>query len=39
VFEEIRWERRERLPQYDFLEGDLGFVRMLAGNSPAESSI
>jgi 8-oxo-dGTP diphosphatase len=39
VFEEIRWETRERLPGYDFLEGDLGFVRMLAGNSSAESAI
>jgi len=39
VFEEIRWERRERLPEYDFLEGDLGFVRILAGNGPGESAI
>ena len=30
VFEQIRWETRERLPQYDFLEGDLDFVRRLA---------
>ena len=35
VFAEIRWEKRERLSAYDFLEGDLGFIRMLAGNSPA----
>ena len=39
VFEEIRWEKRERLPGYDFLEGDLDFVRVLAGNGPAESAI
>jgi hypothetical protein len=39
VFEEIRWERRERLPQYDFLEGDLDFVRTLAGNPSPESAI
>ena len=31
VFEQIRWERRERLPDYDFLEGDVDFVRRLAG--------
>ena len=35
VFEEIRWETRERLPEYDFLEGDVGFVRMLAENRSA----
>jgi 8-oxo-dGTP diphosphatase len=39
VFEEIRWERRERLPQYDFLEGDLDFVKTLAGNSSPDSAI
>jgi 8-oxo-dGTP diphosphatase len=39
VFEEIRWEKRERLPGYDFLEGDLDFVKMLAGNGPLESPI
>jgi 8-oxo-dGTP diphosphatase len=31
IFEEIRWERRERLPEYDFLEGDRDFVRRLSG--------
>jgi 8-oxo-dGTP diphosphatase len=30
VFEQVRWETRERLPTYDFLEGDVDFVRMLA---------
>ena len=39
VFEEIRWERRERLSQYDFLEGDLDFVRTLAGNGSPEAAI
>jgi 8-oxo-dGTP diphosphatase len=29
-FEQIRWEARERLPEYDFLEGDVEFVRRLA---------
>jgi 8-oxo-dGTP diphosphatase len=29
-FECIVWERREKLPEYDFLEGDLEFVRRLA---------
>jgi 8-oxo-dGTP diphosphatase len=27
VFERMEWEPRERLPDYDFLEGDLGFIR------------
>jgi hypothetical protein len=31
AFEQVLWETRERLPTYDFLEGDLDFVRMLAG--------
>jgi 8-oxo-dGTP diphosphatase len=31
AFEEIRWEKRELLPTYDFLEGDVDFVRALAG--------
>jgi 8-oxo-dGTP diphosphatase len=31
VFEQVRWETRERLPTYDFLDGDVDFVRMLAG--------
>lgn len=39
VFEEIRWERHERLAQYDFLEGDLDFVRTLTRNSSPESAI
>jgi 8-oxo-dGTP diphosphatase len=29
-FEQIVWERIERLPQYDFLEGDIAFVRKLS---------
>jgi hypothetical protein len=31
VFEQVRWETRERLPTYDFLEGDVDFVGILAG--------
>jgi len=31
AFEKIRWEKRERLPAYDFLDGDVDFVRQLAG--------
>jgi 8-oxo-dGTP pyrophosphatase MutT (NUDIX family) len=35
-FERIVWEEPQRLPTYDFLEGDLDFVRRLAnGNSRA----
>ena len=30
AFERIVWESRARLPQYDFLDGDLDFVRRLA---------
>lgn len=30
-FAQIRWEVRERLPDYDFLDGDVVFVRRLAG--------
>ncbi len=30
AFEQIRWEHRQRLPEYDFLEGDRDFVRRLA---------
>ncbi|MBM3812443.1 MAG: (deoxy)nucleoside triphosphate pyrophosphohydrolase [Acidimicrobiia bacterium] len=30
VFERIVWERPARLPDYDFLEGDVEFVRRLA---------
>jgi 8-oxo-dGTP diphosphatase len=29
-FAQIEWSRRENLPRYDFLEGDLDFVRRLA---------
>ena len=29
-FEQIRWERPERLPDYDFLEGDISFVAKVA---------
>jgi len=29
-FEQIEWEQPARLPQYDFLEGDLSFVSKLA---------
>lgn len=30
AFEQIKWELRERLPEYDFLDGDRDFVRRLA---------
>jgi 8-oxo-dGTP diphosphatase len=33
IFEEIRWEDARRLPDYDFLEGDIGFVRSLAAKT------
>jgi 8-oxo-dGTP diphosphatase len=32
-FAQIAWVPRKRLPDYDFLEGDVAFVRRLAENS------
>jgi 8-oxo-dGTP diphosphatase len=29
-FHDLRWETRERLPEVDFLDGDVDFVRALA---------
>jgi 8-oxo-dGTP diphosphatase len=34
-YHNIRWVKRERLPDYDFLEGDVDFVRSLASSSGA----
>jgi len=36
-FEQIVWERRDKLPEYDFLEGDVEFVRKLAAEEPHTS--
>jgi len=33
-FEQIRWELPERLPSYDFLEGDADFIRSLTCRVP-----
>jgi 8-oxo-dGTP diphosphatase len=33
-FEKMVWEQRVNLPEYDFLEGDLDFVRRLAVPAP-----
>ena len=33
-FEQIRWEVAERLPDYDFLEGDAEFIRSLTPRVP-----
>jgi 8-oxo-dGTP diphosphatase len=30
AFEEIRWEDPTKLPEYDFLDGDLDFVKRIA---------
>jgi 8-oxo-dGTP diphosphatase len=30
AFEEIAWARREELPKFDFVDGDVDFVRRLA---------
>ncbi|MCS7024387.1 MAG: (deoxy)nucleoside triphosphate pyrophosphohydrolase [Bryobacteraceae bacterium] len=38
IFQQIRWEERSKLPEYDFLEGDKDFVRRLAqGEFPRTS--
>ncbi|MBI3209212.1 MAG: (deoxy)nucleoside triphosphate pyrophosphohydrolase [Candidatus Solibacter usitatus] len=34
IFERIVWEQLSKLPSYDFLEGDVAFVRKLAAGSP-----
>jgi 8-oxo-dGTP diphosphatase len=34
-YHDLRWEKRARLPEYDFLEGDVDFVRSLAGSNSA----
>ena len=33
AFEQFLWEERQRLPGYDFLDGDVDFVRRLARGS------
>ena len=38
VFAQIRWEKRQQLPEYDFLEGDVDFVRALVANRQREGS-
>lgn len=30
IFQQMRWETASRLPDYDFLEGDVDFVRTLS---------
>jgi 8-oxo-dGTP diphosphatase len=30
AFEQIRWEDPQKLPEYDFLDGDIDFVRRLS---------
>jgi len=32
IFEEIRWEEIGKLPEYDFLEGDVEFVKKLGAS-------
>jgi 8-oxo-dGTP diphosphatase len=34
-YHDLRWEKRDRLLEYDFLEGDVDFVRSLAASSSA----
>jgi len=31
IFEQIRWEKPSNLPAYDFVDGDIEFVKRLAG--------
>jgi 8-oxo-dGTP diphosphatase len=37
AFERIVWESPEKLPEYDFLDGDVDFVRRLAAGQYLES--
>jgi hypothetical protein len=30
AFEQVQWVARAKLPEYDFLEGDVDFIRQLA---------
>ncbi len=34
-YHDLRWEKRECLPEYDFLDGDVDFVRSLAASNSA----
>jgi 8-oxo-dGTP diphosphatase len=34
-YHDLRWEKRRLLPEYDFLDGDVDFVRMLAASTSA----
>jgi 8-oxo-dGTP diphosphatase len=36
-FEQIMWENPERLPEYDFLEGDITFVSRMGQRLPPEA--
>ena len=38
AFEKIVWEAPEKLPQYDFLDGDIDFVRRLAAGEYRQST-
>jgi 8-oxo-dGTP diphosphatase len=38
AFETIRWETPDKLPQYDFLDGDVDFVRRLASGEYRQAS-
>jgi 8-oxo-dGTP diphosphatase len=31
IFRDVRWVRREEMPEYDFLEADVGLIRAIAG--------
>ena len=35
VFAEVRWAPARELPKFDFLEGDIEFIRQLANQPPA----
>ncbi len=38
VFESIEWTRPEQLPSYDFLDGDMEFVKRLVGQASRPAS-
>lgn len=38
IFEQIQWESPANLPSYDFLDGDIDFVRQLARDHPRSAA-
>jgi 8-oxo-dGTP diphosphatase len=39
IYREMRWERATRLPEFDFVEGDLEFIRALANGGTGTPAV